>query len=217
MSFTFKTRAKQMFLRNTTNPPDNSNRKKDIDLNFANQLPTDTPGKITPRTVNPSEIGSYSAFGGTSGDTKFIFNTNNTNTDNNNINNNNNNNTNTNNNNNNNLISDNVLNKKNTITFKDLNTLVTAEAAKKLQSLNSNAEQNLLKEAESKRFFNLPLREIIDKTIMTVIQILSEILQLENPTPKKVAELFMQEDRMIYSGVFFVVVSILLMLLFLSS
>ena len=171
------------FTVTTTTP---SKDKKGINLNFANQLPTDSAGLDTSGLVNPDNIGTSKSFGGSSGMTNDI----------------------------------NVLKKKSTITFKDLNTLEKAKAAQRLQSLNSNAERNLEEEASKKRFFNLSIKEIIDKTIITVIQIFSELLEIEESGKKafnEVAKIFLKEDRMIYVGVFFVVLSVLLMLLFLSS
>jgi hypothetical protein len=215
----------------TTTSLDNN---KSINLNFANQLPTDTTTQITPTTVSPSEEGTSDAFGGTAGlsddtnlsplpTTPYLQNGNNpgigtsipieyttTNTGTYDV--------------------KNVLNNDTTFSYSDYNTMMLSKENNNLNKLNNLANNDLLKTANNKRFFNLSLKEIIDKTILTVVAIFIDLLKLMKPEESIKREnmsymdkagvyssIFIKNDRMVYFGVFLIFMSLLFMVVFLSS
>ena len=100
----------------------------------------------------------------------------------------------------------------------------------KLNNLNKKANQYLLQEANNKRFFHLPLSEIINNTVLTVVAIFIDLLHLMKPEEQKkikdmnfknkakvYANVIIQKDRMVYFGVFLIFLSLLFMVIFLSS
>jgi hypothetical protein len=118
----------------------------------------------------------------------------------------------------------NVLNNNNQFSYSDYNTVMLANEANKLQNLNNIANNELLKTANSQRFYNLSLNDVVNKTVLTVVAIFVDLLQLKkkssvdnNINYQDVAKIFIGGDRMIYFGVFLIFLSLLFMVVFLSS
>ena len=181
-----------------------TNDVKKWDTEWANQIPTQETAPITPTVVSPKEDTS-AAFGGTSGVSSLYLNESKEK-------------------------STNVLNDKTTFSFSDYNTLMLQKGKNKLNHLNQKANQYLLQEANNKRFFHLPLSEIINNTVLTVITIFVDLLNLMKPEEqekiknmnfqdkaKVYANIFIKKDRMVYFGVFLIFLSLLFMVIFLSS
>jgi|LakMenEpi03Aug12_release.lakeMendotaPanAssembly.Ray.scaffolds.fasta_scaffold901381_1 cyclophilin family peptidyl-prolyl cis-trans isomerase len=117
-------------------------------------------------------------------------------------------------------IESNVLNKNNIFSYSDYNTVMLANEANKLQHLNSMANNELLKTANSQRFFNLSLNDVVNNTVLTVVAIFVDLLQIKkkgNINYQDLAKIFISDDRMIYFGVFLIFLSLLFMVIFLSS
>jgi hypothetical protein len=116
-------------------------------------------------------------------------------------------------------IESNVLNKKNIFSYSDYNTVMLANESNKLQHLNSIANNELLKTANSQRFFNLSLNDVVNNTVLTVVAIFVDLLQFKKGdiNYQDLAKIFISGDRMIYFGVFLIFLSLLFMVIFLSS
>ena len=198
-------------------------KPKDWSPDWANKLPTNEPAVITPTVVNPNLEGTPSAFGGTAGirnytenkgqipqlpSTLYEKNQNNKGS----------------------IVSQNILNDKTLFSYSDYNTLILSKSKNNLQNLGNKANKYLLDQANNKRFYNLPLREIINRTVLTVIAVFVELLHLMEPEEqekrknmsfqekaKVYANVFISKDRMIYVGVFMIFMSLLFMVVFLSS
>lgn len=123
-----------------------------------------------------------------------------------------------------------VLNKDNAFGYTDYNTLLLSESQNRLKHLGNQANRYLLHKADSQRFYNLSLSQIVDHTILTVIAIFADLLnmmkydQVEkrkymnySDIAREYANIFIRKDRMIYVGVFLIFLSLLFMVLFLSS
>jgi hypothetical protein len=217
----------------TTTTTTSLDNDKSTNLKFANQLPTDTSTQITPGFVSPPEEGTSRAFGGTDDvsdgisdytnlspleTTPYLKNGNNpgigtsipnTYT----------------------LYNkQNVLKNDTIFSYSDYNTMMLSKENNNLNKLNDLANNDLLKTANNKRFFNLSLKEIIDKTILTVVAIFIDFLKLMKPEESIKREnmnymdkvgvyssIFIKNDRMVYFGVFLIFMSLLFMVVFLSS
>jgi len=189
---------------------------------WANKLPTDGPAVITPTVVNPNIEGTPDAFGGTAGitsyknpnlgrslpqlpSTPYAKRQNEKGTS----------------------VPTNILNDKTLFSYSDYNTMMLSRGKDKLQHLGNKANQYLLQRADSKRFYNLPLGEIINRTVLTVVAVFVDLLHLIKQDKLKnmnfqekakvYANVFIVKDRMVYIGVFFIFMSLLFMVVFLSS
>ena len=187
----------------TQSSPTNDIKKWDTE--WANKIPTQETAPITPTVVRPSEEGTDATFGGSSGVSNLpVKETKEKST--------------------------NVLNDETTFSFLDYNTLMLQREKYRLNHLNRKANQYFLQEANNKRFFHLPLSEIINNTVLTVVSIFVDLLHLMKPEEqdkrkdmnfqdkaRMYANVFIQKDRMVYFGVFLIFLSLLFMVVFLSS
>lgn len=123
-----------------------------------------------------------------------------------------------------------VLNKNTTFTLDDYQKVMLGKERQKLQDFSDQANYDLQRTMESRRFYNLSLAEIAEKTVLTVIAVFVDILNFFSPEQKKeredlsyqetanrFANIFVVKERMIYVGVFLVLLSSLFMVVFLSS
>jgi hypothetical protein len=117
----------------------------------------------------------------------------------------------------------NVVNDKNTFTYSDYNTTMLAKEADKLQNLNTINNNEELLYSNSKKFYNLSLNEVVNNTVLTVVAIFVDLLQLQKKYSKQpinyqdIFDIFTKGDRLIYFGVFLIFLSLLFMVLFISS
>ena len=113
-----------------------------------------------------------------------------------------------------------LLNNNSTINYSDFRSMVRVNRLKKLGDKTNN---DLLQEADSKKFFNISLGEIVDKTIVTVVAVFVEFLNLfekdlsYDEKMKEAGKILLENNRMIYFGVFMVFLSIFVMIVFLSG
>jgi hypothetical protein len=117
----------------------------------------------------------------------------------------------------------NVINDKNTFTYSDYNTKMLAKEAYNLQNLNNINNNEELLYSNSNKIYNLSLNEVVNNTVLTVVAIFVDLLQLQKKYSKQpinyqdIFDIFTKEDRLIYFGVFLIFLSLLLMVLFISS
>ena len=92
----------------------------------------------------------------------------------------------------------------------------------RLHNLNKHANRYLLENANSKRFFHLPVDEIINRTVLTIIAIFVDLLNLMKPEEQNkmknmnfqeksriYANVFIKKDRLVYFGIFLIFLSLL--------
>ena len=133
----------------------------DWSTHWATQLPTQESAAITPKFVSPDQEGTSAAFGKTSGLTDKPTSRSELPT-----------------------LPElpkkqlNVLNNKTLFSFSDYNDVMLSREANRLHKLNKHANQYLLEQANSKRFFYLPVNEIINRTVLTIVAIFVDLLNL---------------------------------------
>ena len=110
----------------------------------------------------------------------------------------------------------NYLKFKDTLTLKDYQDYVLAKSYEKLynRSIKANEEQKQM--YENNKFYNLSLKQIGINFYDKMITILNEITLFfdegnsRNQTAGNLVNIFLKDDRMIYVGIFFVMLSIIL-------
>jgi hypothetical protein len=120
-----------------------------------------------------------------------------------------------------------ILKGKKTFDVSDYGKIMLAKEADRLDRYSKVANYDLEKSLQSERFYRLSLEEIARRTSETMFIVFNDMLlffQKENLKGLTFNEkmtlfftIFTQGDRMIYVGVFMIVLSLLFMLIFLSS
>ena len=99
----------------------------------------------------------------------------------------------------------------------------------KLYDLNHNENQKLIKEKEKQELFNLSLKEIAKNFSNNFMNMLNESVELVDKYLINKKDLnndsfisdfliiFMKEDRLIYSGIFFIIISIFIYFMDITS
>lgn len=177
-----------------------------IDPHFAMRTaPTEEPGVETLEETSPDKLGSSSAFGGTSGisETTLSGEVAPVESDD----------------------TGNVLKTKSMLNFPEYKAIMTGRETKHLESLQKGANESLREEYKKKRFYNLSLKEITENVIVTVTEVMNDILELAKTSKgdlgyqeiaRQYALIFLKEKRLIYIGVFLVFLSLIFMVIFLS-
>lgn len=114
-----------------------------------------------------------------------------------------------------------ILKKDSIITYSDYNDLVLSKGKDRLREMEKN---EFLK---TKSFMDLSLNEIFNNTILTVVAVFVDFINLfdsgktENKTLKEkvmmYSDIILEKNRIIYVGIFFIFLSIMFMTVFLSS
>lgn len=176
-----------------------TNNIKKWDTTWANKIPTQKTTSIAPIFVNPLEEGTSSAFGETSVGNISKINENKE-----------------------------EINNKKIFSFSDYKNSMEQKEKNKLIDLNKKTNEYLLKESNNKNFFNLSLNDIVNNTVITVLSIFNDLLELMKKEEYNInkmslqdmikiyTNIFIKEDRMIYFGVFLIFLSLLFMVFFLS-
>lgn len=93
-----------------------------------------------------------------------------------------------------------------------------SEEYDKLYKFNYEINRVNNKIEDRKDFMNLSIREIIDKLASTLILIINDIIELyynpSNMRLENILNILIKDDRMIYSGVILIIISILLFFIF---
>jgi hypothetical protein len=123
-----------------------------------------------------------------------------------------------------------VLNRNSTFTLSDYERVMLMKERDNLQQFSDEANYHLKKRAESERFYNLSLEEIVRNTILTIITVFVDLINHFSSEAQKEREnmsfterasvlsiIFIKDNRLIYLGTFMVFLSILFMIVFLSS
>jgi hypothetical protein len=115
----------------------------------------------------------------------------------------------------------NILKNESIITLNDYEKYKLNEEYNKLYT-NSKIETTELKEEkENNRFYNLSLKNVFDNLVTTIVNIINEIsvftTDKDNLSKKDLIEIFTKDDRLIYIGIFLVIISLLLFFIKVSS
>jgi hypothetical protein len=70
---------------------------------------------------------------------------------------------------------------------------------------------------DKKTVIDLPIKIIFARIISTISSIIEELMNLDNYNIRDVIKIFVEGDRMVYFGIFIVIISILLFLIEMSS
>jgi len=83
-----------------------------------------------------------------------------------------------------------------------------------------NDSNKLQKESESKIIYNLSIKEIFQNMSNTLIKIINEfsiLLKNEDKNYNKYIEILIKDDRMIYIGIIFIILGLIIFFIFTSS
>jgi len=123
-----------------------------------------------------------------------------------------------------------VLNRNTLFSLSDYERIMLMKERDKLQEFSRQANFDLKHMAESRRFYNLSLEEIARNMVLAVVAIFVDVLKFFSPEEKEKREdmtymqsanrfamIFLQQERLMYFGVFLVFLSAIFMVVFLSS
>ena len=115
----------------------------------------------------------------------------------------------------------NILKNESIITLNDYEKYKLNEEYNKLYT-NSKIETTELKEEkENNRFYNLSLKKVFDNLITTIVIIINEltvyIKDKDKLSKQDLIEIFVKDDRLIYVGIFLIIISLLLFFIKTSS
>jgi hypothetical protein len=114
----------------------------------------------------------------------------------------------------------NILKNESIITLNDYEKYKLNEEYNKLYT-NSNIANNEINEKKyNERFYNLSLKDIFNNLIKTLVDILNELsnyIENKNKDKRELLEIFIKEQRLIYVGVFLIIISLMLFFIDISS
>ena len=115
----------------------------------------------------------------------------------------------------------NILKNESIITLNDYEKYKLNEQYNKLYT-NSKIETTKLKdEKENNRFYNLSLKNIFNNLIYTIVTIINElsiyIKDKDKKSNSELLEIFIKDDRLIYVGIFLIIISLMLFFIKTSS
>ena len=115
----------------------------------------------------------------------------------------------------------NILKNESIITLNDYEKYKLNEEYNKLYT-NSKIETTKLKEEkENNRFYNLSLKNVFDNLITTIVIIINEltiyIKDKDQKSNSELLEIFVKNDRLIYVGIFLIIISLMLFFIKISS
>ena len=114
-----------------------------------------------------------------------------------------------------------ILKNESIITLNDYEKYKLNEEYNKLYT-NSKIETTKLKEEkENNRFYNLSLKNVFDNLITTIVIIINEltiyIKDKDQKSNSELLEIFVKNDRLIYVGIFLIIISLMLFFIKISS
>ena len=115
----------------------------------------------------------------------------------------------------------NILKNESIITLNDYEKYKLNEQYNMLYTNSKIANNNEKELKESNRFYNLSLKDIFNNLIKTLVVIINElsiyIENRENKTNKDLIEIFIKDLRLIYVGIFLIIISLMLFFINVSS
>lgn len=108
----------------------------------------------------------------------------------------------------------NILKNESIITLNDYEKYKLNEEYNKLYTNSKIGTTELKEDKENKRFYNLSLKNVFDNLITTIVIIINEltvyIRDKDKLSNKDLIEIFTKDDRLIYVGIFLIILSLLL-------
>ena len=115
----------------------------------------------------------------------------------------------------------NILKKESIITLNDYEKYKLNEEYNKLYTNSKIGTTELKEDKENNRFYNLSLKNVFDNLIRTIVIIINEltvyIRDKDKLSNKDLIEIFTKDDRLIYVGIFLIILSLLLFFIKISS
>ena len=115
----------------------------------------------------------------------------------------------------------NILKNESIITLNDYEKYKLNEEYNKLYTNSKIKTTELKEEKENNRFYNLSLKIVFDNLITTIVIIINEltvyIKDKDKLSKQDLIEIFVKDDRLIYVGIFLIIISLLLFFIKASS
>ena len=115
----------------------------------------------------------------------------------------------------------NILKNESIITLNDYEKYKLNEEYNKLYTKSKIGTTELKEDKENNRFYNLSLKNVFDNLITTIVIIINEltvyIRDKDKLSNKDLIEIFTKDDRLIYVGIFLIILSLLLFFIKISS
>ena len=115
----------------------------------------------------------------------------------------------------------NILKKESIITLNDYEKYKLNEEYNKLYTNSKIGTTELKEDKENNRFYNLSLKNVFDNLIRTIVIIINEltvyIRDKDKLSNKDLIEIFTKDDRLIYVGIFLIILSLMLFFIKVSS
>ena len=115
----------------------------------------------------------------------------------------------------------NILKNESIITLNDYEKYKLNEQYNKLYTNSKISTSELKDEKENNRFYNLSLKNVFDNLITTIVIIINELTiynkDKDNKNTQDLIEIFIKDDRLIYVGIFLIILSLMLFFIKVSS
>jgi hypothetical protein len=114
----------------------------------------------------------------------------------------------------------NILKNESVITLNDYEKYKLKEEYNKLYT-NSNIANNEINEKKyNERFYNISIKDVFNNLIKTLVDILNELsnyIENKNKDKRELLEIFIKNERLIYVGIFLIIISLMLFFINISS
>ena len=107
----------------------------------------------------------------------------------------------------------NVLKFYNTISASDFDKFLISKQQKELEKKSLKASVQAIKDKENEKFYNLSLKNVLQNTTQTVVDIINDMVMFVNDDHKtfgKLFNIFTKSDRLIYVGLVLIFLSVVL-------
>lgn len=105
-------------------------------------------------------------------------------------------------------------------TMSDFEKIMLAKQYDRLYKKSADENKKLIQQEEDKRVYNLSIKNIIYNVSITITAIINDIIILSKSTGNTFNDymnIFVKDNRLIYIGIIFVVLSFVFLFIFLSS
>ena len=113
----------------------------------------------------------------------------------------------------------NILKIDDMFTMSDFEKLMLAKQYDKLYKNSVEENKNLIEKEEDKRIYNLSIKDIVYNLSTTITQIINDfiILSTSSNSFNDYMNIFVKDNRIIYIGFLFIILSFIFLFIFLSS
>jgi hypothetical protein len=113
----------------------------------------------------------------------------------------------------------NILKIDDMFTMSDFEKVMLAKQYDKLYRNSIEENKNLIEKEEDKRIYNLSMKDIVYNLSTTITQIINDIIILSKSSYSfnDYINIFVKDNRIIYIGILFIILSFIFLFIFLSS